>query len=38
MWEYQNVKTFLQNVTFQSGEKNFLLLKKIKMLCHGHIW
>ena len=37
MWEYQNIKTFLQKVTFQIGPKKFLLLKKLKMLCRGDI-
>ena len=26
-----------QKVTFQIGLKTFLLLKKFKILCHGHI-
>ena len=31
--EYQNIKTFLQKVTFQIGLKNFLGFKKLKILC-----
>ena len=32
MLEYQNIKLFLQNVM-----KKFLWLKKLKILCHGHM-
>ena len=32
MQEYQNIKTFLQNVTFQTGLKKDLLLQKLKIL------
>ena len=32
MLEYQNIKTFLQKVTFQIGLKKFLWLKKLKIL------
>ena len=35
--EYQNVKTFLQKSMFQIGLKNFLLLKKLKILFGGHM-
>ena len=35
--EYQNIKTFLHKVLFQIGRKKFLLLKKLKILCHGHM-
>ena len=35
--EYQNVKTFLQKSMFQIGLKNFLLLKKLKILFRGHM-
>ena len=35
--EYQNIKTFLQKVTFQIGLKNFLWLKKLKILCPEHV-
>ena len=37
MLEYQNIKTFLKKVTFQIGVKKFLWLKKLKILCHGHM-
>ena len=32
MLEYQNIKTFLQKLTFQIGLKKFLWLKKLKIL------
>ena len=35
--EYQNIKVFLQKVTFQIGLKKFLWLKKVKILCREHI-
>ena len=35
--EYQNIKTFLQKVTFQIGLKNFLWFKKLKILCPEHV-
>ena len=35
--EYQNMKIFLQRVSFQIGLKKFLLLKKLKILFHGHM-
>ena len=35
--EYQNIKTFLQEVTFQIGLKKFLLLQKLKILFRGHM-
>ena len=35
--EYQNIKTFLQMVTFQLGLKKFSWLKNLKILCRGHI-
>ena len=35
--EYQNIKTFLQKIVFQIGLKMFLLLKKLKILCRGHM-
>ena len=34
--EYQKIKMFLQKVLLQIGRK-FLWLKKLKILCHGHI-
>ena len=37
MWEYQNIKTFLQKVINQIGQNNFLLLKKLKILYYGHM-
>ena len=36
-YEYQNIKTFLQKVTFQIGLKKFLKLKTLENLCHGHM-
>ena len=30
-------KIFLQNFTFLIGQKNFLRLKKLKILLHGHL-
>ena len=36
MLKYQTIKTFLQTVMFQIGLKK-LLLKKLKMLCRGHV-
>ena len=35
--EHQNIKTFLQKITLQIGLKKFLWLKKLKILCHGHM-
>ena len=35
--EYQNIKLLLEKVTFQIGLKKFLLLKKLKILCRGHL-
>ena len=35
--EYQNIKRFLQKVLFQIGRKKFLLLKQLKILCHGQM-
>ena len=35
--EYQNIKTFLQKDMFQIGLEKFLWLKKLKILCRGHI-
>ena len=32
MLEYQNIKTFLQKLTFQVGLRKFLWLKKLKIL------
>ena len=37
MLEYQNIKIFMQKVMFQIGLKKFLWLKKLKLLCHGHM-
>ena len=37
MSEHQNKKIFLQIFPLQIGLKKFLLLKKIKTLCRGHI-
>ena len=37
MWEYQNLKIFLQNFTNQIGDKKFLHFKKSKILYHGHM-
>ena len=36
-WEYQKVKTFLQNVMLQVGLKKLLFLKMLKRLCHEHM-
>ena len=35
--EYQNIKIFLQKVTFQNGLKKFLRLQMLKVLYHGHM-
>ena len=35
--EYQYKKIFLQNFTLQIGLKKFLWLKKLRILCRGHI-
>ena len=35
--EYQNTKTFLQKITLQIDLKKFLRLKKLKILCRGHM-
>ena len=37
MQEYQNTKTFLQNVTFQIGLKKVLLFQKLKILFCRHM-
>ena len=37
MKEYQYKKIFLQTAMFQIGLKKFLLLKKLKILCHGNM-
>ena len=36
MYQYQNMKTFLQKITFQIGLKMFFWLKKLKILFRGH--
>ena len=36
--DYQNIKTFLQKPMFQIGLKKFLVLQKLKLLCHGHMF
>ena len=35
--EYQNIKIVLQKVTLQIGQKKLLWLKKLKILCRGHV-
>ena len=35
--EYQYTKNFLEKVTLQIGQKKFLWLKKLKILCRGHV-
>ena len=35
--KYQNIETFLQNVTFQIGLKKFLRMQKLKILLCGHM-
>ena len=37
MLECQNIKTFLQRVIFQIGQEKVLLLKKLKVVCRGHM-
>ena len=37
MYEYQNIKIFLQIVTLQIGEKKFFVIKRFKILCGGHM-
>ena len=37
MLEYQYTKTFLLKDILQIGLKNFLRLKKLKILFHGHM-
>ena len=37
LFEYQNIKIFLQKITVQIGQKKFLWLKKLETLCHGHM-
>ena len=37
MLEYQNIKLFLQKVTLQISLKKFLWLKRLKILCLGHM-
>ena len=34
--EYQNIKTFFENVTLQFVQKKFLWLKKLKIMYRGH--
>ena len=31
-------KIFLQNITLKISLKKFMLLKKLKILCHGHMF
>ena len=35
--EHQNTKIFLEKATPQIGLKNFLWLRKLKILCHKHM-
>ena len=35
--KYQNIETFLQNVTFQIGLKKILRMQKLKILLCGHM-
>ena len=35
--EYQSIKLFLQKITLQIAQKKFLRLKKLKILCRGHV-
>ena len=37
MLEYQSIKILLQKAMFQIVSKRFLLSKKLKILCHGHM-
>ena len=37
MLGYKNIKIFLQKVTSDIGLKNFLWLKKLKILCRGYM-
>ena len=37
MYEYQNIKRFLQKAMFQIDMKKFLGSKKLRILCHGHM-
>ena len=37
LWEYQNIKIFLEKVTLQIRVKKFLWLKKLKILFYGHM-
>ena len=37
LFEYQNIKIFLQKITVQIGQKKFLWLKKLETLCRGHM-
>ena len=37
MLEYRNVKTFLQKSMFKIVLQKFFWLKKLKILCHGHM-
>ena len=37
MWEYQNIKIFLQMAMFQIGLAKIMWLKKLKILCHRHV-
>ena len=35
--KYQNIETFLENVTFQIGLKKILRMQKLKILLCGHM-
>ena len=37
MWEYGDIKIFLQKAMFQIDLDRFLWLKKLKTLCQGHM-
>ena len=37
MWEYSNIKTFLEKVELRIGQKELSLLKELKILYRGHM-
>ena len=37
MSQYENIKTFMQEVTFQIGPTRFLWLRKLQTLCRWNV-
>ena len=37
MWEFLNTRMFLLKDICQIGQRKYSLLRKLKILCHGHV-